>query len=452
MNAVRPVVVVGGGIAGLLAANWVQACGLPVVLIERADACGGLLRSYRDEDGNAFDQGTHVPAMTGDARVDRLLFDEAGLDWQDVPVLRVGNVFAGVLNDRSQFIDISALAPSLYQACFTGLLNSLTTDRDAPSLEAALLAHFGEPLARKVFFPLLRRFYVAPFDQLSASSHRFLGYGRVIAGSAEVCRELKRSAVYDAKVAFRDYLEGRSAVRYRYPRNGGVGSWVEALCERLRAGGGRILTGAQVQGVGHAAQVLSLANGERLGFEQLVWTAPLALLAKALGLPVASAPPRFLPLRLFHFLLDRPAACDCHYLYLNDPAARAFRITLYDNVLQRNEAPWRLTVEALDAPGETTGQQAAAVLRELRDAAVLAPGCEARLVLEQSIGNGFPEVTLAQDAANRELRERVLEHAPELVLCGRNASDAFFTTDVLLDTAAQLERRFGAPATPGDPR
>ena len=197
--------------------------------------------------------------------------------------------------------------------------------------------------------------------------------------------------------------------------------------------------------------MLNLADGERLGFEQLVWTAPLALLARALGLPVASAPPRFLPLRLFHFLLDRPAACDCHYLYLNDPAARAFRITLYDNVLERNEAPWRLTVEALDAPGETTAQQAAAVLRELRDAAVLAPGCEARLVLEQSIANGFPEVTLAQDAANRELRERVLEHAPALVLCGRNASDAFFTTDVLLDTAAQLERRFGVPATPETP-
>lgn len=452
MSAVLPVVVVGGGIAGLLAATWAQACGHPVVLIERADACGGLLRSYRDGDGNAFDQGTHIPAMTGHALVDRLLFDEVALDWQEVPVLQVGNFFAGALNDRSQFIDITALEPSLYQACFTGLLNSLTTDRDAPSLEATLLAHFGEPLARQLFFPLLRRFYVAPFDQLSASSHRFLGYGRVIAGSAEVCRELKCSAVYDAKVAFRDCLEGRSDVRHRYPRSGGVGSWVQALCERLRAGGGRILTGAQVQGVDLAAQVLSLADGGRLTFGQLVWTAPLALLARALGLQVASAPPRFLPLRLFHFLLDRPAACDCHYLYLNDPAARAFRITLYDNVLKRGEAPWRLTVEALDTPSETPERQAEAVLRELRETGVLAPGCEARLVLEQSLANGFPEVTLAQEAADRELRERMLDHAPNLVLCGRNASDAFFTTEVLLEAATQLEQRFGVPATPGGNR
>ncbi|OEC60321.1 MULTISPECIES: FAD-dependent oxidoreductase [Pseudomonas] len=445
MTAQRPVVVVGGGIAGLLAAAWAQACGLPVTLLERAPACGGLLRSFRDASGQVFDIGTHIPAMTGDAVVDGLLFEVPGLAWHEVPVLQVGNAFAGVLDTRSQFIDITRLPEAAYQACLAGLLNTLSSDQGAPDLEAALRRHFGDALAETVFFPLLRRLYQAPFNELSANSHRFLGYGRVIVGSAEVCRELKRSPLYDRKVAFRDYLEGRSAVRHRYPAEGGMGAWIDALCRRFEARGGRLLTSAQVERMEVDARSLRLADGQDIPFEHLIWSAPLAHLARAMGERVDGAPPRFLPLRLFHFVLDQPPACDCHYLYLNDADVKTFRITLYENFLPAQGSSRRMTVEAVDTVGVEPEQQARAILDELRRCGVLGAGCQARLVLEQPVANGFPEITVAQEAASRELRERLLRRFPALLLCGRNAAETFFTTDTLLDTAVQLASRFGQP-------
>ncbi|WP_165678836.1 hypothetical protein, partial [Metapseudomonas otitidis] len=90
-------------------------------------------------------------------------------------------------------------------------------------------------------------------------------------------------------------------------------------------------------------------------------------------------------------------------------------------------------------------QQARAILDELRRCGVLGAGCQARLVLEQPVANGFPEITVAQEAASRELRERLLRRFPALLLCGRNAAETFFTTDTLLDTAVQLASHFGQP-------
>lgn len=441
----KPIVVVGGGVAGLLAARWIQACGRPVVLLERADACGGLLRSQQDAAGNVFDIGTHIPAYTGDADVDRLMFDSLDLAWQDVPVLKVGNVFQGVLNSRSQFLDISRLPVADYQACLAGLINAVAEPQPVTNLAQALHQHVGAALVERVFAPLLARFYQASLDQLSSKAHLFLGYSRVIVGAPQVCRELKRSPVYDSKVGFADYTEGRSAMRHVYPREGGMGAWTTALCAGFVAQGGQLRTGAQIRSLNLEAATLTLADGSQLEFEQLVWTAPVAFLARALGLPVQGGPPRFLPIRLFHLLLDQPPACDCHYVYLNEAGARSFRVTFYDNVLPSSGNPWRITVEALDQPHETPAVQAQAVINELRASGLISETCRVDLAAEQAVSNGFPEVTLTQEAAQRAMRDQVGGLSDPLLLCGRNASDAFFMTEVLLQTASQLQQRFGKP-------
>lgn len=421
-----------------------------MVLLESADACGGLLRSHSAARGMSYDMGTHIPALTGHESVDHLLFDLPALDWLEVPVLKAGNAFRGVLNDRSQFIDISQLSPGRYQECLVGLLNALEEQETSASLHEVLVGTMGEALAEEVFFPLLRRMFVAPLEQLSASNSRFLGYSRVIVGSAQLCRELKSSALYDGKIAYRDYLEGRSTIRHQYPRRGGVGSWIDALCARLLEQGAQVLTEARVVRVDSEGRRVALADSSVFEYERLIWTAPLAMLARTMGEPVTAVPPRFLSVRLLHFVLDRPAACDCHYVYLNDEGARTFRVTLYNNFQPCSEMPWRLTVEALDVPGETPEQQAQKVLAELRGNGVIGESCEAHLVLQQFIGNGFPEVTLAQEAASRDLRRHLQELAPDLLLCGRGGSEAFFTSEVLLDCAVQLERAFGLPRIHGE--
>ena len=60
MNTVfdGPVVIVGGGVAGLVSAQLLLEAGCEVVVVERETIVGGLARSYK-YDGFTFDCGPH---------------------------------------------------------------------------------------------------------------------------------------------------------------------------------------------------------------------------------------------------------------------------------------------------------------------------------------------------------------------------------------------------------
>src|SRR4030095_15591212 len=62
-----PVVVIGGGVAGLVAANRVANAGLPVTLLEKASAPGGRATT-RDRDGFLFNLGPHALYRCGHLR------------------------------------------------------------------------------------------------------------------------------------------------------------------------------------------------------------------------------------------------------------------------------------------------------------------------------------------------------------------------------------------------
>lgn len=54
-----PVAIIGGGFAGLTAANYLRENRIPFVLFEASDAISGLASSFRDEDGFSYDLGAH---------------------------------------------------------------------------------------------------------------------------------------------------------------------------------------------------------------------------------------------------------------------------------------------------------------------------------------------------------------------------------------------------------
>lgn len=54
-----PVVIVGGGLAGLSAADYLDKKGIPFRLFEAGDKLAGLAQSYHDKDGFTYDFGAH---------------------------------------------------------------------------------------------------------------------------------------------------------------------------------------------------------------------------------------------------------------------------------------------------------------------------------------------------------------------------------------------------------
>src|SRR5215210_4819357 len=55
----KPVVIIGGGLAGLTAANFLQRQGVSVRLFEAGKQLAGLGQSFHDDDGFTYDFGAH---------------------------------------------------------------------------------------------------------------------------------------------------------------------------------------------------------------------------------------------------------------------------------------------------------------------------------------------------------------------------------------------------------
>ena len=55
----KPVAILGAGLAGLVAARELRRRGLPVIVFEAAKVIGGLAGSYKDAEGFSYDMGAH---------------------------------------------------------------------------------------------------------------------------------------------------------------------------------------------------------------------------------------------------------------------------------------------------------------------------------------------------------------------------------------------------------
>ena len=59
MNSTPPVAIIGAGIAGLTAADYLKRNNIPFILFEGGKKIAGLATSFRDSDGFTYDFGAH---------------------------------------------------------------------------------------------------------------------------------------------------------------------------------------------------------------------------------------------------------------------------------------------------------------------------------------------------------------------------------------------------------
>ena len=140
----RTCAVVGGGICGITASILLRKHYDRVVLIEQSESLGGLLNSVADDAGNYYDQGTHIPASTGVAEIDEILFNlpQFSKNWHTFTQLKTGNYFAGEWDLETQTIDARKLDSALYKQGI-GEFMSLTSESEADNIEQYLCETLG---------------------------------------------------------------------------------------------------------------------------------------------------------------------------------------------------------------------------------------------------------------------------------------------------------------------
>jgi protoporphyrinogen oxidase len=310
-----PVVVLGGGVAGLSAGYYLARDGWPVTVVERAPVLGGLCGSFRAGDFT-LDHGPHklysvvpgildeIRALLGGRLIEHTKRNRIRLlgRYMDYP-LRLGNLLPLLGPVRAARLGLG----------YAGAIARGLVDRSEPrSYEDYILRRFGRGVYELVFEPLASKVWGDP-RQLSSE----LARARIPSGGAAelILRLLK----------LKENTQDVDAPFFYYPR-GGFGVWPERLAEETRAAGGVIVTSATPVALeregGRVRAVTVQADGgtTRLPCETLVSSIPIHALAGLLhpGDAQVAEEARRLRLRdlaLVFLIVKRDRLLDDHWIF-----------------------------------------------------------------------------------------------------------------------------------------
>lgn len=425
-----PTVVVGGGLAGLVSAIVLARRAEKVLLLERDDELGGLLRSYRSDAGYAFDYGTHFALDTGIEALDELLF--AALDKDEWTCfsdsLEEAHYFAGQLYRGSGCPDARALAPQDYERGVLDLMSTTPSQGDRSTLGEALVADYGEGFTQSVFAPVIRKICGRDLTELDPMTHHELGLSRLIVFNPQMTRQLKLSPYFDDRIAWTHRQDGHSDIRKFYPRTGGIQSWVEVLVRELRHLGGEIICGnsvADVERSDRMVKTLRLQDGQSIRCGLVVWTLSPIHLARLSGVGNidSSTRPAFRDVALFHLVYDRSVLLDEHWVTCFDEDLLSYRVTLYPNITNgpRVAPPHHLTVEVLCDVAREPERWLPDIRNELVRMGIVAPDAKVLFETVQVLPRALPIIPPGAKTAAERVAKDIQSGLDNVLLVGQGA-------------------------------
>jgi protoporphyrinogen/coproporphyrinogen III oxidase len=266
LSARPPVAIVGGGLAGLVAAQELRRRGIPVTVFEAGKQVAGLATSFRDADGFVCDFGAHF--------ITNRLAAALGIGAHCRDVHHYGETV--FLDGRSYGYPFGLLRSPRYVLSAAASRLAHHTSRTPASAAEWYRAQYGSKLAEEVAIPLVEAWSGASAEELAPS---------VIApqldrGTAHVLR-LKLASRVTGRAVANGYSREKPEsphVWHVYPE-GSLGF----LCERLASGlNGAIRLESPVEAIltenGRAVGVR--VQGRVHEAAAVVSTAPVHILAK----------------------------------------------------------------------------------------------------------------------------------------------------------------------------
>lgn len=157
-NMHKPVAIIGGGIAGLTAANFLKQKNVPFILFEAGDRIAGLAMSFKDDNGFSNDFGAHF--------ITNRLAKAIGVEHECKTVKYYGE--SVWIKGKSYSYPFGLIA--LPRISLSFLQNKLKFDKSRNSVKSIadlFRKRYGESLANEIALPLIEAWSGAPSDKLS---------------------------------------------------------------------------------------------------------------------------------------------------------------------------------------------------------------------------------------------------------------------------------------------
>jgi len=267
MRTGKPIAIIGAGMAGLTAANYLRQKNVPFILYEASDKIAGLAASFTDKDGFSHDFGAHF--------ITNRLAKAVGITSDCIPVKYYGE--SVWFNDKAYnypfgLIRIARMSLSWMKS----RLNFLKNGKQPASAADWFRKRYGPSLANEVALPLLESWSGSSADRLSAE----LGKGLFGGGIAKTLY-LKTAGLVTGHAVACGYNREKPetpSVWHVYPKNG-----IATLCEKLAEGledSIKLRSPVQEIIVEDEKVVGIKINGEVQEVSAVISTAPVNILAK----------------------------------------------------------------------------------------------------------------------------------------------------------------------------
>ena len=346
----------------------------------------------------SFDYGTHFILKTGDEEIDTLLDmdiqQEACREFNDS--LPEGHYINGSFYSDSGCVNAAFLGNETFQK----IKNELSVIVGKPkektnNLQETFLQKYGQTATEEIFAPAMKKFSGCSLEELDNCNETAFNSGRLIIENRENSIALKREKKWDDVIAFAHHRDGSSTIKKYYPLEGGVQLWVDTISKRLIDAGVEILTQSEIESIekeDSRIKSIKLKGAATIPCDYLVWTLPPVFLAKILNVEVQSKPPNIRSVSVINIITDKKPVSGPFWVTVYDPAIMSFRVTLYNNFEQSENADkFKISVEILhDKNLEWDEEDNKKIFQELKTMNILDPDSELLWSKREFIPAGFP--------------------------------------------------------------
>jgi protoporphyrinogen/coproporphyrinogen III oxidase len=265
-NFIEPVGIIGAGLAGLTAANYLRRRGVPVILFEAGTKIAGLAQSFQDKDGFSYDFGAHF--------ITNRLAAAIGISSKCRDVKHYGETVLLQNSYHSYPFGLMKVPHFLTSALLTRS-SSLITGQRPETARDWFIQKYGKALAEEVAIPLTEAWSGAPASELSSS------VGESIPGSIAKTVLLKLGSRIRGRAVACGYNREMSEnlnIWHVYPEGG-----LSLLCQKLSLG---IEDCIQLESpvekiLVHDGEVRAvIVNGREQRVSALISTAPCNILSR----------------------------------------------------------------------------------------------------------------------------------------------------------------------------
>jgi protoporphyrinogen oxidase len=266
MKTKKPIAILGAGMAGLTAANFLKQNNVPFVLYEAANKIAGLASSFKDPDGFTHDFGAHF--------VTNRLADAIGVGSECRMVRHYGE--AVWLNGNSYSYPFGLMRIPRMSASFIKTKIRSLNHEDPPCSAAEWFSRrYGSSFAREVALPLIESWSGVPSEQLSPATGESLPTSIIKTFYLKAASFVTHRAV---ACGYNRELPEKPSVWHVYPNEG-----VATLCTKLAEGledSIKLQSPVEEILVENERVVAVRANGNVQEVSGAISTAPVNILAK----------------------------------------------------------------------------------------------------------------------------------------------------------------------------